>query len=229
MFVWRVVVLHAEVKTRLDRFEPNVFGQTVAVNYRNALNLHIILVAIHIWLRECVPIKPKKKWSSLTHLLVAQEQKILCICTKPSRRCRCHSNCFVYTYIVSLLKYFQWSFLLFHFILRRFISFWNAREIEREREKLLFYFCFGCWANTTKYLLDRHGNYAPSRCRVFWFVHKLCIVNVNKSMAWVYVRTLKNAEKKKKTIFSIFFLHSRYAHQVLACLTNELNFINKSV
>lgn len=162
-------------------------------------------------MRECVPIKTEKKWSSLTHLLVAQEQKILCICTKPSRRCRCHSNCFVYT--VHIYRFVAQVFsMIFSFISFHFASFYFILECEKdragEREKLLFYFCFGFWANTTKYLLDRHGNYALSRCRVFWFVHKLCIVNVNKSMAWVYVRTLKTVEEKKEDHFQHFFLSS---------------------
>lgn len=113
---------------------------------------------------------------------MCKTKNILCICTKPSRRCRCHSKyymCALHTYrMVGLKRLFN-----DHFILK-------MQKIEMK----LFYFCFGCWANTTNYLLDRHGNYALSRCRMFWFMHKLCIVNVNKSMC---SNTLGRKDTKK--------------------------------
>lgn len=146
-----------------------MFGQILLVNYRNAFKIAYISCR-HTNDVECVPIEKMKE--SDTHLLVA--------CAKRKNIMHLHETfqtmslsfeilyvCTVHTYrMVGLKRLFN-----DHFILK-------MQKIEMK----LFYFCFGCWANTTNYLLDRHGNYALSRCRMFWFVHKLCIVNVNKSM-----------------------------------------------
>lgn len=126
--------------------------------------------------------------------------------------------CILHTYrMVGLKRLFN-----DHFILK-------MQKIEMK----LFYFCFGCWANTTNYLLDRHGNYALSRCRMFWFMHKLCIVNVNKSMC---SNTLGRKDTKKTrplsalcAFFSLFSQQRDVRTRFLVCLANELNFINKSV
>lgn len=74
------------------------------------LKLHTFLVAIHMMLNAC----RSKKWRSQTHicLLHVQNEKILCICTKPSRRCRCHSKYYMCAYISygRAQATLQWSF-----------------------------------------------------------------------------------------------------------------------
>lgn len=120
------------------------------------------------------------------------------------------------------------SFAFSHFVP---FSFCKLQQIEDREKLILFLYWMLCKYDNDdeSYLLDRHGNYGSlRRCRVFWFVHKLCIVNGNKSMACMSVRNREKdvgGEKKKTIIFE----HCKNkncvcAHQVLltgwlACLT----------